>query len=92
LLKPHGVYSSSDAGFMWHGVILGLIGRRLKGRRQVFYGPRADPEGIAWLKEQIVSGGFTPVLDPHRFTLDQIVDSYRFVETGEKIGNVVVTV
>lgn len=92
LLKPQGIYVSSDVGFLWHGVIWGLIGRRLKGRRQVFYGPGKDPEGIAWLKEQILSGAFTPVLDPHRFDLDEIVAAYRFVETGQKVGNVVVTV
>lgn len=92
LLKPQGIYSSSDVGFLWHGVIWGLIGRRLKGRRQVFYGPSRDPEGIAWLKEQIVSGGFTPVLDPRRFTLEQIADAYRLAESGTKIGNLVVTV
>jgi NADPH:quinone reductase-like Zn-dependent oxidoreductase len=37
------------------------------------------------------SGEFTPVID-RRYPLDQIVAAYRYVESGEKVGNVVITV
>ena len=37
------------------------------------------------------SGQFTPVID-RQYPLDQIVDAYRYVETGQKIGNVVIIV
>lgn len=37
------------------------------------------------------SGEFRPVLD-RRYPLERIVDAYRYVETGQKIGNVVVDV
>jgi NADPH:quinone reductase-like Zn-dependent oxidoreductase len=37
------------------------------------------------------TGQFTPVID-RQFPMDQIVAAYRYVEAGQKIGNVVIVV
>ena len=37
------------------------------------------------------SGTFRPLID-RRYPLDDIVEAYRYVETGRKLGNVVVVV
>lgn len=91
LLKPGGIYLSSDVGFLWHGPILALITPLFRGRKLMFVVPRHDPEGVKYLKGLIESGEFKPVID-RRYTLDQIVEAYRYVETGQKIGNVVISV
>lgn len=101
LLKPKGIYTASDRPWaqkpgMFIPVFLGWLlvsglTRLLGGRRQMFVVPHSDPEGLRWLKEQIESGTFRPVID-RTYTLDQIVDAYRYVESGQKIGNVVIKV
>jgi len=42
-------------------------------------------------KELMESGQFRPVVD-RRYPLAEIVEAYRYVETGQQIGNVVITV
>ncbi|MEE9297582.1 MAG: NAD(P)-dependent alcohol dehydrogenase [Acidimicrobiia bacterium] len=91
LLKRRGIYISSDVGLFWHGPILALITPLFRGRKLMFVVPRRDPEGIRYLKGLIESGEFKPVVD-RRYPLDQIVEAYHYVETGQKIGNVVITV
>ena len=46
---------------------------------------------IGYLRGLIESGEFKPVID-RRYPLDQIVEAYQYVETGQKVGNVVITV
>jgi NADPH:quinone reductase-like Zn-dependent oxidoreductase len=46
---------------------------------------------VGYFKELIESGQFKPIID-RTYPLDQIVQAYRYVETGQKIGNVVVSV
>lgn len=91
LLKPGGIYTSSDVGLMWHGPILALVTPLFRGRKVLFVLPHRDPEGIRYLKGLIESGELKPVVD-RTYPLDQIVEAYRYVETGQKIGNVVISV
>jgi len=49
-----------------------------------------NQEIVEYLRERIASGQFRPVID-RRYPLEQIVEAYRYVETGQKVGNVVIT-
>jgi NADPH:quinone reductase-like Zn-dependent oxidoreductase len=91
LLKPRGTYVSSDLGPLSQNPLLALVTPLLGRRRVVFPIPGQQRQVIMHLKELIESGAFTPLVD-RSYPLDQIVDAYRYVETGRKLGSVVVTV
>ena len=44
-----------------------------------------------YFKELLESGAFRPLID-RRYRLEEIVEAYTYVETGRKIGNVVIIV
>jgi NADPH:quinone reductase-like Zn-dependent oxidoreductase len=91
LLKPGGIYLSSDFGPLAQNPILALITPLLPGKKVLFPIPRDDQEMVRYFKGLLESGEFRPVID-RRYRLDQIVEAYRYVETGRKIGNVVISV
>jgi len=53
--------------------------------------PKHDRKMVWYLKDLIESGELKPVVD-RTYRLDQIVEAYRYVETGQKIGNVVISI
>jgi NADPH:quinone reductase-like Zn-dependent oxidoreductase len=91
LLKPRGIYLSSDLGPLSLNPVLALITPLLRGRKVRFPIPRDDREMVRYLKELLESGAFKPLID-RRYRLVEIVEAYRYVETGQKIGNVVISV
>ncbi|SDK38926.1 NADPH:quinone reductase [Nonomuraea maritima] len=91
LLKSRGCYIASDLGPLWQNPFLALAGPLLGGRRVKFPLPRNDAATARHFAELMASGAFLPVID-RRYPLDDIVEAYRYVETGRKIGNVVITV
>jgi NADPH:quinone reductase-like Zn-dependent oxidoreductase len=94
LLKPGGIYLSSDGGPLNQNLVLVLITPLVGvfgGKKVMFRVPRDDQEMVRYFKELLESGAFRPLID-RRYPLDQIVEAYRYVETGQKIGNVVISV
>jgi NADPH:quinone reductase-like Zn-dependent oxidoreductase len=91
LLKPRGIYLSTDLGPLSQNPILALITPLCGGKKVMFPIPRDDQKMVSYLKGLVESGAFRPLID-RRYPLDQIVEAYRYVETGQKIGNVVISV
>jgi NADPH:quinone reductase-like Zn-dependent oxidoreductase len=91
LLKPRGIYASTDLGPLSMNPLLSLVTRLSGGKRAMLPVPRGNLQTVAQLRTLIESGEFTPVID-RRYPLEQIVDAYRYMETGQKVGSVVITV
>jgi len=91
ILKPGGIYLSSELGPQTQNPFLAVISPLLGGKKVMFPIPKHDLKMMGYLKELIESGQFKPVID-RTYPLDQIVEAYRYVETGQKIGNVVISV
>jgi len=53
--------------------------------------PKHDQAMAHYFKELIETGKFSPVID-RRYVLDDIVEAYRYVESGQKTGNVIIRV
>ena len=91
LLKPRGIYLSSDLGPLSQNPILALITPLFGGKRVRFPIPRDNQEMVRYFKWLIESGALRPLID-RRYRLEEIVEAYRYVESGQKIGNVVISV
>ena len=90
LLKPDGIYISSELGPLAQNPFLALIAPLHGGKKVLFPIPKHDQMMVQYFKELIESGEFRPVID-RTYPLDQIVEAYRYVETGQKTGNVVIS-
>ena len=91
LLKPGGIYMSTGPGPGYQNLMLPLISPLLRGPRVLFSYPKIDQAMVGYFRDLMEAGQFRPVVD-RRYPLADIVDAYRYVETGQKIGNVVISV
>jgi NADPH:quinone reductase-like Zn-dependent oxidoreductase len=89
ILKPGGIYISSELGYLSQNVFLALLTPLFRGKKVLFPIPRDRKEDIFFFRELIRKGKYRAVID-RTYRLDQIVEATEYVETVQKTGNVVI--
>ena len=90
-LKPGGTFTDTDPGFMWHVPMLSVLTRWIGDKKVALGITRYAKQDVELLKQLIEAGEYRPVVD-RRYQLEDVVEAHRYVETGQKTGNVVLTV
>lgn len=91
LLVEQGIYISTELGKGAQNVFLALFTPIFRGRKVLFPIPKVQKEDIEFLAKLVENEAFKPVIDS-TYPLDQIVEAYRYVEKGQKTGNVILKV
>jgi NADPH:quinone reductase-like Zn-dependent oxidoreductase len=91
LLKPKGVYLSSELGPGWQNLYLPLITTLLGGKKVKFPLPVDCRRSVLHIRKLLAEGRFKPVIEKS-YPLDQIGDAYEYVNSGQKTGNVVISI
>lgn len=91
LLKPEGVFAATDLGPWGQNPLLTLVSAITRSHRVIFPLPRSDGAKafVDLLRRRIEAGRFRAVID-REYPLEAITDAYRYVETEQKTGVVVI--
>lgn len=90
-LRPGGIYIGMDLGFMYHLPLLALATRFIGSRRAALGIGRYRKDDLVLVKELVEAGAYRPVID-RSYALEDVVEAVRYVEAGQKTGNVVLRV
>jgi len=86
-LKPGGIYVATD-GF--RNLPLALWTSRVGDKRAALGMAHYAKEDVLMLKELIEAGEYRAVID-RSYPIEDVIEATRYVETGQKTGNVVLT-
>ncbi len=89
-IAPGGFYVASDFGPGWRNLPLALWSRFVGDHRVAIALPAHSQERVRFFRDLMESGEFGPLHD-RTYPFEDIVDAFRYVATGQKVGNVVIS-
>jgi NADPH:quinone reductase-like Zn-dependent oxidoreductase len=91
LLNESGVYISTELGKNAENIFLALITPLFGSKKVLFPIPKISKADVLFFKDLVEKGEYRPVID-RQYKMDEIVTAYRYVESGQKTGNVVLKI
>jgi len=91
LLRSDGMFVATDLGPWWQNVVLMIWSLITRNNRVVIAVPGRIGGFVGFLKDRMEAGQFRAIID-RKYPLAAIADAYRYVETGQKAGIVVIDV
>jgi NADPH:quinone reductase-like Zn-dependent oxidoreductase len=89
VIEPGGTYLATDG---LRNLLLGLWTARFGDRKVMFkLPPRYTQQDVVLIGELMEAGAYRPVID-RVYPLEDVVEAARYVETQQKIGNIVLAV
>lgn len=90
-IKPGGAYLSSELGKHAENLYLPLVTKFFRKKKVMFPIPTDIRSSLQQVRDLKESGKFSSVID-REFPLVEIDEAFKFVETGQKIGTVVLAI
>lgn len=91
LLLKKGIYISTELGKNSENIFLAILTPFLGGKKVLFPIPFIDKKDLTFFKQLIENGEYKPIID-REYKLEQVVEAYKYVETGQKTGNVILKI
>jgi NADPH:quinone reductase-like Zn-dependent oxidoreductase len=90
LLSKKGIYISTELGKNFENIFLAIITPIFGKKKVLFPIPTIHKGDVLFLKMLVETNKYIPVID-RQYPLEQIVEAYQYVETGQKTGNVIIS-
>jgi NADPH:quinone reductase-like Zn-dependent oxidoreductase len=91
LLTRNGIFAATDLGPWGQNVLLAMWSSLTRSNRVAIAAPRRIDRFVTFLKGRMEAGQFRAIVD-RKYKLAAIADAYRYVETGQKAGIVVIDI
>ncbi len=90
LLGENGIYASSELGPRGENIFLALAAPAMRGPKVRFPIPTDIARSLELVVPLLAQGAFRPLID-RRYALADIRQAFAYVASGQKIGNVILT-